>query len=620
MLFPTNTTAQNNVPCECTQRWQEGAHWNSDGTINDAPNSPAENGIIRCGSSAETQSQVMPLPNCTYDSASFSVDISSFPCIEPSSGNIVFPLNPTDGEPIIWLNFDVRANAGSFEIQINDNSGDVIAWALYASSVVTNSVSLNPNGSSTDSISGDCSALNLVACGVESSASWNTLPVPDFLNTTNYYIAIWDQDADGDLAINNFKARFGCGDSDVLICNLTTGTPEASCNANGTYTLRIPISGVNGEYFAYDPNSNNAGGLSTSVCLTNPGEANPVVNDTLILTYNQAVAYNVVVFEANDSLAPAVVVNGACDDPLNPENCRDTVSGAAPNCCVVGLTMSATDVLCNGANDGTATANATGGLAPLSYLWSNSQSTSTATGLAPGTYTVTVTDANLCSATDTISVSEPTALNVQCVVTSQVDCNGGSDGLLSSIVTGGTLSYSYQWSSGSNQAIAANLSAGTYTLVVTDGNGCIDSCTATITEPPLLICSISGSDPLCNGASTGSATVSVSGGNPGYTYSWSDGQSTALATGLTAGTYTATVTDANQCISTCTVTLGEPTALSCSTQGTNPLCNGGSDGSATVSGSGGTAPYTYIWSNGQTGASATGLTAGTYTATVTDAE
>jgi len=112
-------------------RWAGGASWNADGSVDDAPNSGPINGVIRCGSAAETQSQVASTG--FYDPSIFEIDVPDGGCVEPSSGNAVAITEPTEGEPIIWLNFDVRPNAGTYEIQINDNSGDVIAWALYAS-------------------------------------------------------------------------------------------------------------------------------------------------------------------------------------------------------------------------------------------------------------------------------------------------------------------------------------------------------------------------------------------------------------------------------------------------------------------------------------------------------
>ena len=126
-------------------------------------------------------------------------------------------------------------------------------------------------------------------------------------------------------------------------------------------------------------------------------------------------------------------------------------------------------------------------------------------------------------------------------------------------------------------------------------------------------------DALCNGSSDGSATVSSAGGTAPYTYLWDDGQTTAMAGALSAGSYTVTVTDANGCTETQNVTVLEPTVLSSTVSSMNALCNGSSDGSATVSSAGGTAPYTYLWDDGQTTAMAGSLAAGNYTVTVTDA-
>src|SRR5699024_5311267 len=121
---------------------------------------------------------------------------------------------PTPGQPVIWLNFDVRPYAGSFEIQFNDNSGDHIGWALYVSEVNQAGTTLNPDTG--QYLSGDCSknSLKLVSCGVESSNSFNAIPIAgvDFLYATNFYLAIWDQNGiDGEVTLNNFKARYGCG-------------------------------------------------------------------------------------------------------------------------------------------------------------------------------------------------------------------------------------------------------------------------------------------------------------------------------------------------------------------------------------------------------------------------
>ena len=161
--------------------------------------------------SAETQYQISPFNNAVYNSSAFQIDVEGG-VVNPSTGTIVAPDNPTNGQPIVWLNFDVRPYSGSFEVQINDNSGDNIGWALYVSE--QNDAFTTYSEVAGDDLSGDCSDLTFVSCGVESSNTWNTIPVGNvnFLEPTNFYLAIWDQDADDDLIVNNFKARFGCRD------------------------------------------------------------------------------------------------------------------------------------------------------------------------------------------------------------------------------------------------------------------------------------------------------------------------------------------------------------------------------------------------------------------------
>ncbi len=188
---------------------------------------------------------------------------------------------------------------------------------------------------------------------------------------------------------------------------------------------------------------------------------------------------------------------------------------------------------------------------------------------------------------------------------------------------GGTPPYTYSWSpSGGTNMTATGLSAGTYTLTITDNNGCVTTASATITQPNGMnvtltvtkeaICAVGGSD-----------SVFVSGGIPPYTYTWSDGntQTTIVATGLSAGTYTVTISDSSGCSSTASNTIIQAVGLNLtSTLLSNIICNGGANGSDSVFATGGVSPYTYMWNDAssQTTATATGLTAGSYTVTVTD--
>ena len=299
----------------------------------------------------------------------------------------------------------------------------------------------------------------------------------------------------------------------------------------------------------------------------------------------------------------------------------ETTTITQPATAVTAIIGTPNNVSCNGASDGSATASGTGGTGTITFAWSTGATSASVTGLSAGTYTVTATDANSCTDTETVTITQPSALIASIVADSNVSCNGASDGGATASATGGTTAYTYAWSNGATTSSITGIIAGTYTVTITDANGCADSESVTITEPSAMTASIgTPTNASCNGASDGSATASVSGGTATFTYAWSNGGTSATNSGLAAGTYTVTVTDANGCSDTESVTITEPTAVVASIgTPTNVSCNGGSDGSATASASGGTTAYTYAWSSGATTAAATGLTAGSYTVTVTDA-
>ncbi|UBM58800.1 hypothetical protein LAG90_18545 [Marinilongibacter aquaticus] len=285
---------------------------------------------------------------------------------------------------------------------------------------------------------------------------------------------------------------------------------------------------------------------------------------------------------------------------------------------------SVTNIECNGASSGAATVSAGGGTPGYSYSWAPSGgSAATASGLAAGTYTVTVTDDNGCTKTASATITQPPALTATISSVTNIECNGASSGAATVSAGGGTPGYSYSWApSGGSAATASGLAAGTYTVTVTDDNGCTKTASATITQPPALTATISSVTNIeCNGASSGAATVSAGGGTPGYSYSWApSGGSAATASGLAAGTYTVTVTDDNGCTKTASATITQPPALTATISSvTNIECNGASSGAATVSAGGGTPGYSYSWApSGGSAATASGLAAGTYTVTVTD--
>ena len=231
-----------------------------------------------------------------------------------------------------------------------------------------------------------------------------------------------------------------------------------------------------------------------------------------------------------------------------------------------------------------------------------------ARGLSAGAYAYTVTDAHGCTYSVTDTVDQPTLLTVAMDSYGDLSCYQSGDGFINLTVAGGTLPYSYNWSTGAISEDLTNLQAGTYAMTVTDGKGCTASWSGQISEPAVLEAQgvvssyAAGMNVTCNGANDGSIDVSVTGGTMPYTYSWSNSASTQDLSSLTAGTYAVTVTDTNGCTDALSFTLVQPASMAATTSQTDVDCFGGDNGSITVNATGGTAPYAVDWTSA-TGAS-----------------
>lgn len=284
--------------------------------------------------------------------------------------------------------------------------------------------------------------------------------------------------------------------------------------------------------------------------------------------------------------------------------------------------------ICGGSN-GTLTVTVTGGTNPYTYSWNTfpqvvtTSTSNTISNLPVGIYTVQVTDGFGCTAQVTDSIDEPTTFVATAAVTNATTCNS-NDGAINVTVTGGTTPFTFSWSgcsfTSSSQNIS-NLDACTYTLTVSDNSGCSDVLTAIVTEPIATAVSAGTDVTICNGSSANlNANPSAS-----PTYSWTPAGSLAgantaspVASPTVTTTYTVSMTDANGCIAGDDVIVNVST-LSLTATTVNANSCGGTDGSATVTVSGGTSPYTYSWSDGQTGPIATDLAVGTYSVDVNDA-
>ncbi len=296
-------------------------------------------------------------------------------------------------------------------------------------------------------------------------------------------------------------------------------------------------------------------------------------------------------------------------------------------CPPLGSAATSTDDIC-GASNGTATATANGGLPPYNFQWSTAaggQTTATASGLAAGTYEVTVSDGAACSETVTVVVNASASFNL---TNSSVDAVCGSNnGSATVSVQGGMMPITYLWNAAAaNQTTptAINLSAGSYDVSVIDGTGCSIVETVTVGNNSGTLVATTTTTPATCGANNGTATVNPTGGTGGITFVWNTipAQTTSTAINLASGTYSVTATDTNGCFVVETVSVGATGNISATLNETEATCTVGNDGSITATPAGGTPPYTYSWSanaNGQTGQTIINLTPGIYTVLVTDA-
>ncbi|PLX10220.1 MAG: hypothetical protein C0594_05220 [Marinilabiliales bacterium] len=284
----------------------------------------------------------------------------------------------------------------------------------------------------------------------------------------------------------------------------------------------------------------------------------------------------------------------------------------------LSLTMTKNDANCGNA-DCSASVSVSGGTSPYTYVWSGGQTTSSISSLPAGTYTVTVTDANFCAGSESVDIGNVGGPTVNTTVNADVTCYGGSDGTASVSASGGVSPYTYNWSTGAESTTITGLSAGTYYVTVEASNGCASSTSVSITQPSAISAVATASDVVCNGQTNGTVQLEVNGGTSPYYFSWSNGATTEDLTNVGADTYSVDITDAAGCSAFAWAQVQQPSAIVFNETVNDINCNGDNTGSVVLSVSGGTSPYSYSWSGGQTTSSLSSLTANTYQVTVSDA-
>ncbi|MCX6311842.1 MAG: choice-of-anchor L domain-containing protein [Bacteroidetes bacterium] len=483
--------------------------------------------------------------------------------------------------------------AGTYTVTVHDahNCVSTSTIALTQPALVTGTITASTNvlcygnntGSATVSPSGGTPSYTY---------SWNTIPIQSTATATNlgsgtYTVTI--QDANN---CNGTKTVSITQPTAALSGSITAQT-NVLCRGNNTGSATVTATGGTGVY-TY---SWNTLPVQTTATANNLAAGNYVVtiHDANNCTANVPVTIN----------QPASSISASVTSQIN--------------------------VLCFGNNSGSATVTASGGSPGYTYSWTTLplQTTATASNLSAGSYTCTVRDANLCTTTASVIITQPAAILLASVTGhTNVLCYGNNSGSATASASGGRTPYSYSWNTIPIQttAIASNLSVGNYTVTVTDANSCTSTATVSITQPATAISAslTSQTNVYCFGGNSGSAGVTATGGTSPYTYSWNTlpVQTNATATSLSAGTYSCTIKDLNNCTITVSVAITQPSsALSATiTSTTNVMCRNNSTGSATVTASGGSGSYTYSWNSIpiQTTAIANNLPAGSYTVTVTD--
>lgn len=478
-------------------------------------------------------------------------------------------------------------------------------------------------------------------------------PIPSNLNPVNCIMGVF-HDIDPDVGGSIRWSLYGTAPCRVFVVNfLSVPMYSTSCNnllathqiviyettnIIETYTLNKPLCPTWNSGAAIHGIQNATGTAATVV----PGRNFPTQwtasNDAWRFVPAGPQNYTVNWFEVGNPVSIANTLSTQVCPPVTTNyyaeviytNCdnstvtvRDTVN-IAVNGPQVQLNPTLNHPSCFGSMDGTISLNPTGGATPYTYSWSPSGGIgATTTPLGSGTYTVTVTDNNNCVVIDSFTLIDPPPIVINTVVT-DVACNGGNTGSATASASGGTPGYSYLWNPGNIAGPTANgLSAGTYTVVVTDNNSCQDSAQVTIAEPPAMTTAMSMTPTSCSGGADGSATVTAGGGTPGYTYAWNTNpvQNTPTATNLAPGNYLVTVTDQNLCTAVDSIVVTSPLPVVAQVVRFQDVsCNGSADGWAVVSATGNQGPMTYSWNTNpvQTADSAFGLAPGTWSVTVTD--
>ena len=496
------------------------------------------------------------------------------------------------------------------------------------------------------------------------ATQWRTeiVDLSDYDGMSDVTIALVNKSAFGNrLFIDNI----GLGKSCNLLTASTTNISADDCSANCTGAATIQAASPNGGlHYAWEgfPNSfdqatNNqlcAGattvtvtdfiGCSAQVAVNIFEQQSPQIStsSTEVTTYNGSDGTASVTVSSgtgpysiqwsngvqqtllnNSTMTVSVLPVGNYSVTVTAANGCSSVSEVTVSSVCAGFTSNVIlgNQPCSGSSNGSVMAQTQGGEAPFDFDWNNSMSTQTITSLQAGNYTVTITDANGCPSTASITLNSFPAINLSITPTHQT-IQGMNDGAVSANVAGGGGSFTYNWSNNGTESSISGLAPGNYSLTVTDGNGCTAS--ASVTINPVNCSAFSANLDItnldCFGENDGAVSVLPAGGNSPFSYQWSNGSTASSITNLSAGAISVSISDAIGCVVELSGTVTQPSQLLANAIAINETIPDANDGSASLNPTGGTGPYTVLWSNGATQFSIANLAPGNYSYTVTDSK
>lgn len=562
-----------------------------------------KNGVLLPGETNQTVTITTPGKyNCMF------TDLCG---VDSLTSSVTVVQNP---KPVVLLTLNGSSSfCSGGSVLITGSSGGTSQW--YKNGIAIPGATSNTYSATT---SGLYNMIKTNTNGCKDSAAIGKIvtenPLPQITTT-----AIRDLKCFGDLS-GSIDASASSGTAPYLWSNGNSGTTANYINlAAGSNTISVSDSKLCSSFVVVTINQPQAltasVNASNAICHgTNSGIAAALVNGGSGAYYYSWSTGGSSINENN--LAAGSYSLTVLDDSM----CTNTVPFTILQPAAIAVSFNTSNVSCNAGSDGAITALASGGTGSLSYSWSTGNTSSSIAGLVANTYSVVITDANLCLYDDSnsVTITEPTAITYS-LVGYQTNCFGSNDGSAVASASGGTGLLQYSWSTGQNNPSIVLLSPGYYSIKISDSNQCFVTDSVLVSEATQVVPNISSTNVNCFGFANGEAYATASGGTAPYVYSWSTGTLNDSISGLTANVYYLTVIDSNLCLVSDSVIISEPSAIAIDTMTVS--ANGGlNNGSINITVSGGVSPYVYSWSNGATSEDVANLAPGIYDVTVTDAQ